>query len=201
MDNTDTTDTSSSARQTLLAATEALIYAGGINATGMDAIVKASGVARKTIYRHFSTKDALVAQALRERDGRWMRWFSATSCRAAPGPARLLATFDALAQWFATPDFRGCAFINAAGEIGDPADPIRIVAQEHKASLRSFLLQLATEAGVAEADALADSWLILIDGAICVALVTGDLQAATRAQAMARCLLPTFSAPTTKETP
>jgi len=195
------TDTSSSARQTLLATTEALIYAGGINATGMDAIVKASGVARKTIYRHFGTKDALVAQALRERDARWMRWFSETSCRAEPGTARLLASFDALTQWFATPDFRGCAFINAAGEIGDPADPIRIVAREHKASLRAFVYQLAIDAGVAQADALADAWLILIDGAISVALVTGDLQAASRAQALARCLLPTFFAPTTKESP
>jgi AcrR family transcriptional regulator len=197
----DNTDTPSSARQSLLDATEALIYAGGINATGMDAIVKASGVARKTIYRHFATKDALVAQALRERDARWMRWFSEETCRAEPGPARLLASFDALSSWFATPGFRGCAFINAAGETGDPADPIRIVAREHKASLRAFLLQLAIEAHIADADALADAWLILIDGAISVALVTGDLQAASRALAMARCLLPTFSAPTTKELP
>ncbi|MFZ4877585.1 TetR/AcrR family transcriptional regulator [Janthinobacterium sp. Mn2066] len=197
----DTTEPTSSSRQILLAATEALIYAGGINATGMDAIVKASGVARKTIYRHFSTKDALVAQALRERDVRWMHWFSEETCRTAPGTARLLAAFEALAQWFATPGFRGCAFINAAGETGDPADPIRIVAREHKASLRAFLLQLAIEAGVAQADALADAWLILIDGAISVALVTGDLQAASRAHAMARGLLPTFFAPTTKESP
>lgn len=192
-------DTSSTARQTLLATTEALIYAGGINATGMDAIVKASGVARKTIYRHFTTKDALVAQALRERDVRWMHWFSEETCHAAPGPARLLASFDALTQWFATPDFRGCAFINAAGEIGDPADPIRMVAREHKANLRTFLLHLASEAAVTQPEALADAWLILIDGAISVAMVTGDLQAATRAQAMARCLLPSFFAPTTKE--
>jgi AcrR family transcriptional regulator len=66
----------------LLAATERLIYAGGICATGMDAIVKSSGVARKTIYRYFRTKDELVAEALRKRDERWMRWFIATGNKA-----------------------------------------------------------------------------------------------------------------------
>lgn len=44
-------------QEKLLRATEPLIYAGGINATGMDLIVKTSGVARKSIYKHFGTKD------------------------------------------------------------------------------------------------------------------------------------------------
>lgn len=173
----------------LLAATERLIYAGGIHATGMDAIVKASGVARKTIYRHFGTKDELVAAALRQRDARWMAWFGAR-CRRAPTPAgQLLAAFDALAEWFATPDFRGCAFINAAGETGDPASPVRLVARRHKQALHDFLRQLAIEHGAADANAVARQWLILIDGAISVALVTGQLSAAIDAQAIAGALL------------
>ena len=84
----------------LLAATERLIYAGGICATGMDAIVKSSGVARKTIYRYFRTKDDLVAEALSKRDERWMRWFIATSNKGDTPSGKLLATFDALEEWF-----------------------------------------------------------------------------------------------------
>ncbi|CDG83310.1 bacterial regulatory s, tetR family protein [Janthinobacterium agaricidamnosum NBRC 102515 = DSM 9628] len=185
MENTNTP----SVQKKLLDATERLIYAGGICATGMDAIVKASGVARKTIYRYFGTKDGLVAEALRARDQRWMAWFIGESCRAAPGASRLLATFDVLTQWFATPDFRGCAFINAAGETADAADPIRLVAKQHKLALRGFLRQLATEYGAADPDALADALLILVDGAITVALVTGDTEAASKAQRIARSLL------------
>lgn len=190
------------APQALLAATERLIYAGGIHATGMDAIVKASGVARKTIYRHFGTKDELVAAALRQRDVRWMDWFTAR-CRQAATPAgQLLAAFDALAEWFATPDFRGCAFINAAGETGDPASPVRLVARQHKQALHDFLQQLAFEHGAADANAWARQWLILIDGAISVALVSGQLSAAVDAQAIARTLLdqPLPSSHHTKET-
>ena len=173
----------------LLAATERLIYAGGICATGMDAIVKESGVSRKTIYRYFRTKDELVAEALSKRDERWMRWFVEESSKGETPAARLLATFDALEQWFLTPDFRGCAFINAAGEIGDASDPIRMVAKEHKVKLRNFLRQLAQEYGATDPDELATEFLILIDGAITVALVMGNKDAARDAQKLARKLL------------
>jgi AcrR family transcriptional regulator len=176
-------------KKRLLDATERLIYAGGICATGMDAIVRDSGVARKTIYRYFGTKEELVAEALRERDLRWMRWFIETSSRAATPAARLLACFDALEQWFAAPEFRGCAFINAAGEIGDANGPIRAVAKEHKIKLRDYLRALAAELPAGDSDEMASALLILIDGAITVALVTGRKEAAREAQQLARKLL------------
>jgi AcrR family transcriptional regulator len=179
----------SDTKKKLLDATERLIYAGGICATGMDAIVKESGVARKTIYRYFPNKDELVAEALRERDLRWMRWFIDTSGRAKTPAARLLACFDALEEWFARPEFRGCAFINAAGEIGDSSGPIRAVAKEHKIKLRDYLYKLATELPAKNADEMASAFLILIDGAITVALVTGKKEAAKEAQQLARQLL------------
>lgn len=176
-------------KKKLLDATERLIYAGGIGATGMDLIVKSSGVARKTIYRYFSTKDELVAEALSKRDERWMLWFISESNKGDTPAGRLLATFDALEQWFFTPDFRGCAFINAAGEIGNASDPIRAVAKTHKLKLRDFLRRLAEEYGADDPDELASEFLILIDGAITVALVMGDKEAARKAQHLARKLL------------
>jgi AcrR family transcriptional regulator len=180
---------SGDARKRLLEATERLIYAGGIHATGMDLIVRESGVARKTLYRYFRTKEELVAEALRERDARWMRWFT-DMCRRADTPAgRLLATFDALEQWFSTPDFKGCAFINAAGEVGEADAAIRAVAREHKLRLRDFLRQLALEHGADEPEELASQFLILIDGAITVALVLGHAGAARDARRLARRLL------------
>lgn len=181
----DMTDT----RQKLFAATERLIYAGGIGATGMDLIVKSSGVARKTIYRYFRTKDELVVEVLKKRDERWMRWFITESEKGGTLAGKLLATFDALEQWFFTPDFRGCAFINAAGEIGDANDPIRAVAKEHKVKLRDYLLQLTTEYGATNPEELAFEFLLLIEGAITVALVMNDRDAARKAQQLARKLL------------
>lgn len=182
-------DTPNDTLKKLLDTTERLIYAGGIGATGMDQIVKVSGVARKTIYRHFKTKDELVAEALRKRDERWMNWFITESEKDATPSGKLLASFDALEQWFFTPDFRGCAFINAAGEIGDPADPIRAVSKLHKVKLHDYLLQLTKEYGAADPEELAYEFLMLIDGAITMALVMNDRNAARKGKQLARKLL------------
>lgn len=173
----------------LLRATENLIYQGGINATGMDLIVKTSGVARKGLYKYYPTKEALVAAALQARDERWMEWFIAATTQAATPRARLMSIFDALREWFASEGFRGCAFINAAGEIGDPANPIREVSRLHKARLLAHVLTLTQAAGVPDPDDMARQLLVLIDGAIAVALVTGDLSITDSAERAAAALL------------
>lgn len=175
--------------QRLLATTEKLIYANGINATGMEAIVNASGVARKTIYRHFPTKEDLVAEVLRQRDQRWMQWFIASTTKVTEPKARLLASFDALGEWFSTEDFNGCAFINAAGECGHSSKLIREVAREHKVNLERYLAQLATAYGSADPQKLAFDVLLLIEGAITVAKVMGDKTAARTGKRLAEQLL------------
>ncbi|CAJ3465869.1 TetR family transcriptional regulator [Burkholderia pseudomallei] len=184
------------ARERLLDAAETLIYAGGIHATGVDAIVKRSGAARKSFYAHFESKEALVAAALERRGARWMAWFvEATKKRGKTPRARLVGMFDVLREWFEQADFHGCAFLNAAGEIERADDPIRVVVREHKARLLAFVReQLDAHAAQAGADRrfvarLARQWLVLIDGAIGVALVSGDASAARDARAAAELLL------------
>lgn len=185
----DTALPSPDTRQRLLQATERLVYAGGIHATGMDLIVRTSGVVRKQVYRLYPNKDALVAAALRARDERWMQWFVAASSRAQAPRARLLAMFDALREWFGTDDFRGCAFLNAAGEIGDEASPILAVAREHKARLLEYVRTLTRAAALPDPDEAAAQLLVLIDGAIAVALVTRDPAIADSAGRAAAALL------------
>ncbi len=188
-------------RERLLEAAEALIYAGGIHATGVDAIVRQSASTRKSFYAYFESKDALVAAALERRHERWMNWFVEGTRRSGRTPrAQLLGMFDVLREWFLSPGFHGCAFLNASGEIGAPDDPIRVVARAHKAQLLQFVQTLfeehmaQTSGGVREAPALARQWLILIDGAIGVALVSGSANAARDARAAAERLLGATSA-------
>ena len=188
--NTATPDALTPTQERLLRATENLIYQGGIHATGMDLIVKTSGVARKSLYKHYPNKDALVAAALQARDERWMQWFIATTTRAATPRERLLSVFDALQEWFESDGFRGCAFINAAGEISDPAHPIRAVSRLHKARLLEHVLHLAQEARLPDPDEAARQLLVLIDGAIAVALVSGDVSITASAQRAAAALFP-----------
>jgi AcrR family transcriptional regulator len=177
------------ARERLLNATEQLIYAGGIHATGMDRIVRLSGVSRKSVYSYFNSKEELVAEALRRRDERWMAWFSSEVNQASTPRERLLAMFPVLRSWFSAAGFHGCAFINAAGEIGDSEGPIRKVAKLHKERLLAYVLQLCRDDGAANPTTLAAQLLILIDGAIAVSMVTANPAAADDAAAIARRLL------------
>ncbi|WP_397453805.1 TetR/AcrR family transcriptional regulator [Pseudomonas sp. NA-150] len=186
--NTQTTQT---VRDTVLKTAEALIYQNGIHATGMDLLVRTSGVARKTIYRYFSTKDEIAAQALHARDIRWMAWFRAEVDKAETPAERILNLFTALKGWFTSEGFCGCAFINTAGEVGDPDDPIRLIAKEHKQKVFEYALELCKDYGAANPDALAKQLLILMDGAITVARVMGDHSSADTARDIAQNLLNT----------
>jgi AcrR family transcriptional regulator len=178
----------------ILQTAEQLIYSNGIHAMGMDLLVRTSGVARKSIYRYYATKDEVAVQALSVRDERWMHWFRSETDQAVTPEARILKMFSVLKSWFESEGFRGCAFINTAGEIGDPADPIRQLAKAHKQKLLDYALELCEQLNAEHPETLAKQLLILIDGAITLALIMGDHNAADSAQDMAQLLLK--SAPT-----
>ncbi|GAA0266378.1 TetR/AcrR family transcriptional regulator [Pseudomonas rhodesiae] len=180
---------SNETRDIILDVTEKLIYRHGIAATGMDFLVKTAGVSRKSIYRYFANKDELVIAALQRRDARWLQWLRSEVERQADSGERLLALFSALKAWFGSEDFRGCAFINTSGETGDPHNPVRLLAKAHKQKLFDYVLELCQAHGTPEPQRQAAHLLILIDGAITVALVMGDSTAADNAQCMARTLL------------
>jgi len=183
--NMKTTDT----RDKILTTAEQLIYQNGIHAMGMDLLVKTSGVARKSIYRHFANKEDVASAALIERDERWMQWFRTESDKGKTPQERILNMFTVLKSWFESDGFRGCAFINTAGEVGDPEDPVRQIAKMHKQKLLDYALELAKQLNVEHPEDLARQLLILLEGAITMSYVMGDGSAADNAQDIAKLML------------
>lgn len=154
-----------SARERILVTAHDLFYRDGIRATGVDRIIAQSGVAKLTFYRHFAAKDDLVRAFLDYRHERWMAWFVDALGRHGARPGGGLAPLaDALAEWFADPAFRGCAFINAVTEVGDSVAGVAQVAARHKQDMVDVIAALlphgAHQAATAQAAALA------VDGAI-----------------------------------
>ncbi|MBS0883240.1 TetR/AcrR family transcriptional regulator [Pantoea sp. JGM49] len=180
-----TTDT----RDKILKTAEELIYQNGIHAMGMDLLVKTSGVARKSIYRHFANKEDVASAALTERDERWMQWFRTESDKGKTPQERILNMFTVLKSWFESDGFRGCAFINTAGEVGDPEDPVRQIAKMHKQKLLDYALELTEQLNVEHPEDLARQLLILLEGAISMSYVMGDGSAADNAQDIAKLML------------
>lgn len=160
------------ARQRLLAAADRLFYTGGINSTGVDAVITEADVARMTLYKQFGGKAGLVTTYLEERDARWRADLEDAIAAAGADPvARLLAVFDALALWVSEPRFRGCSFVNAAVEVADDDHPARRVALRHKRALRARLRELAAAAEFTRPEEIVDQLMLLFEGAITTAAV------------------------------
>jgi AcrR family transcriptional regulator len=180
----------SEARERLMAAAYELFSSHGVQAVGVEAIIERSGVARQTMYRHFGSKQELVLAFMQRREQVWTRdWLQTEAERRAEDPRdRLLAIFDVFDEWFHRPDFEGCSFINVMLEHPDESHPLHQAAAAYLAGIRGFLARLAREAGVADAEAFARQWHILMKGSI-VAAGEGDQEAAKRAQSVARLVL------------
>ncbi|MEU3312478.1 TetR/AcrR family transcriptional regulator [Streptomyces sp. NPDC006656] len=183
--------TDAEVRTLLLDAAEELFYAHGIQAVGMDRIRERSRIPLKRLYRVFPAKEALVAAYLERRDGRWIGELGACAAAGATPRDRVLGVFDWLAGWFAEPGFRGCAFLNAFGELGEAAGPVASVVRAHKARLRALLAGLAREVSPspAGAAALADQLLLLVEGATALAALTPSPAPAHQARTVAEALL------------
>ena len=165
------------ARERILLTAHDLFYADGIRATGIDRVIAASGVTKVTFYRHFPSKDDLVREFLDHRHARWMAWFvDALGRRGAheragdAGALMLLA--DAMAEWFADPAFRGCAFINAVAEVGGSVEGAAERAREHKREMVEVIAGLLPAALPARM-ALAQAAALGVDGAIVKAQMGG----------------------------
>jgi AcrR family transcriptional regulator len=155
-----------SPRQRLLAAAAELFYRHGIRAVGVDAIAEAAGSNKMTLYRHFSSKDELLAEYLREMGKQGDQCWAAYEATHPGDPlAQLRAWLADMAGHLSSPGDRGCALANAAVELPDKTHPARRVIEEVKLAQRDRVADLARLAGLAEPEALADELYLLLEGA------------------------------------
>jgi AcrR family transcriptional regulator len=179
----------SSARRRILDTSYELFSRRGVRAVGIDEVIERAGVAKATLYRHFSSKDALVLAFLDLREERWTRDFVEAEAisRGATPEERLLAIFDVYDEWFHRDDFEACSFVNVLLEVG-PRHAAGGASIEHLERIRAMVRRFAGEAGLRDPESFARSWHILMKGSI-IAATEGDARAAQRAKSMARLLI------------
>jgi len=129
-------------RERVVDAADALFYARGVRAVGMDDVRNAAGVSLKRLYVLFPGKHSLVLAVLRKRHTMWTDGLTAAVDATDGAREKLLAVYDYLAEWFAEDTFRGCGFINAFGELGTTSPEVAAYAREHKRSFQAQLAQL-----------------------------------------------------------
>ncbi|MFE6287138.1 TetR/AcrR family transcriptional regulator [Streptomyces sp. NPDC057877] len=178
---------SDAARERALDAAERLFYGRGVQSVGMDEIRGASGVSLKRLYQLFPAKEQLVEAYLARRDERWRGRLAAYVARRADPVERIPAVFDWLEAWFREPDFRGCAWINAYGELGATSQAVTRQVRAHKEAFRGYLGTLVSDAGLPAA--LTGPLYLLAEGAMVTAGITGSAEPAAEARTAARLLV------------
>jgi len=160
-----TSAASAAVRERILDTADQLFYAQGIQSVGVDAVVAAAAISKRTLYRHFASREQLVAAYLERRAAK------RSEAREGDPLAEILGVFDRLARWFASGRFRGCPFSNAIAELGgEPEHPALAVArgvkQRHTAWFDAQLRALQ----VADAPRVALQLCILVEGALASAM-------------------------------
>jgi AcrR family transcriptional regulator len=181
-------------RDRILETASALFYRRGVRAVGVDLVVEEAGVAKTSLYRHFKTKDDLIAAFLvREDEDFWTCWDSAAQRQPTDAKAELEAQLTWIGERVGRPNYRGCPQLNVAAEFPDPAHPARAVATAHKNELRRRLKQIAERLHARRPDELASQLSLLINGAFVSSQIFSAneaipvLLAASRALTAAAC--------------
>jgi AcrR family transcriptional regulator len=175
-------------RAAIVDAATPLLYERGLDGVGVAELCARLGVSKETLYRHFGTKDGLVRAVLEARSERVHEWLAAAVAAAGDDPAgQLAAVFDALGQWYAEPEFRGCAMVNAAAQ--HHVGPVRALTARHLNRYLDLLTGIAARAGAVDPEALGRQLLMLVEGATVVAAHHGAADVARHARGAALTLL------------
>jgi AcrR family transcriptional regulator len=177
-------------RERILAAAGELFYRNGIRAVGVDAIAEAAGTNKMTLYRHFDSKDELVAEYLRESaKGESENWERLRAAHPGNPLAQLRAWLKDMSDHVVSGDERGCPLANAAVELPDKDHPARRVIEECKIALRTRVIDLCRAAGLSEPELLADELSLTLEGARVTAQSVGTEGLGVRLQRISEALI------------
>lgn len=156
----------------ILTAAGTLFYREGIRAVGIDRIIEEANVAKATLYRHFPSKDHLVAAYLQARHERVIRSLQDVRGAGLFPREQIELIFQRLHEKADSPDFRGCAFALAVAEHGD-SERVVSVARRHKAEVAKIFSAVMSSVTSHYAEAAAHLAL-LYEGALATVAVGRD---------------------------
>ena len=157
----------SNARRDILQAADELFYGSGLRAVSVDEIAAKAGITKKTLYYHFRSKDELFAAYLDARSQPTLERFQQWAGTDGTVLERLERMFRRLGRCASLPKWKGCGFVRATGELANtPGHPAILIARTHKANFEKWLAESLAAEGYKDCAALAQSLMVLVDGAV-----------------------------------
>ena len=142
-----------SARDRILQSAASLFAGGRIRVTGVDSLIARADVAKATFYRHFPSKDDVVAGWLRTPDARWLD-VVVGELEGSPPLVRLVDFWGAVGRWAEAEGLNGCPFLNTLAEIRDRDHPAYPLVSSYIVEVEAYLSQTALEAGIDDAPSM-----------------------------------------------
>ncbi|MFI6479985.1 TetR/AcrR family transcriptional regulator [Nonomuraea sp. NPDC050663] len=183
------TRTAPGPRERLLDAAQKLTYSQGMG-VGVDTLLKAANVARRSLYEHFDGKDGLIAEVLKRSTAEDEGRYEETMRAAGDDPRdRLLAIFDKLAEIIAEPDFRGCRYLAADLALADPDHPGHAVTRDYRKRVHRLIEHELVALGHPRPARAAEQLLLLIDGTLAAGATRPGTDPAASARELAEHIL------------
>ncbi|MCH5676860.1 TetR/AcrR family transcriptional regulator [Streptomyces gilvus] len=168
-----TTEAKSSSRERLLEAAATLTYRDGVH-IGVDALCKAAGVSKRSMYQLFESKDELLAASLEEQAASYVAALLPPADDDRPPRERILHVFERAESVAGAPDFHGCRYLAVQIELKDQSHPASRVAHRVKGELTAFFRAEAERGGASAPDLLARQLSLVFDGASARAGIKAD---------------------------
>ncbi|MGC4937328.1 TetR/AcrR family transcriptional regulator [Kribbella sp. DT2] len=151
-------------RERLLEAASDLFYSDGVN-IGVDALCKAAGVSKKSMYQLFRSKDEVIAESLAARGPYYNALLLPSPDDERSPRERILSVFERQDEIAAAVDFQGCPFVSTATELKNPEHPGSVVARHFKQALTDFFRAELSRTHAEDPDILAIQLTMVFDGA------------------------------------
>ncbi len=168
-----TTEAKSSPRGRLLEAAATLTYRDGVN-IGVDALCRAAGVSKRSMYQLFESKGGLLAASLEERAASYVATLLPAADDTRPPRERIPHVFEQLESQAGAPDFQGCRYLAVQIELKDQGHPASRVAHRVKENLTAFFRVEAERGGASDPDLLARQLILVFDGVSARAGIKAD---------------------------
>jgi AcrR family transcriptional regulator len=160
-------------RERLLEATAALTSRDGVG-IGVEALCKAAGVSKRSMYQLFDGKDELLAASLERGASAYAAGLLPAAGDGRSPRERILHVFEQVESQAGAPGFRGCRYLAVQIELKDQGHPASRVARQVKGNLTGFFRAEAEHGGARDPGLLARQLSLVFDGASARAGIGAD---------------------------